>query len=61
MNDEVLICIIWDISKWCGEKVYIIVVDSSIKIGWGYINFDDFCVGDGVFSNGYGLIFNIMG
>jgi sucrose-6-phosphate hydrolase SacC (GH32 family) len=61
MNDEALIRIIWDTSKWCGEKVHIIVVDSSTKTGWGHINFDDLRVGDGALSNGHGLTFNTMG
>ncbi|RSL59340.1 hypothetical protein CEP54_007264 [Fusarium duplospermum] len=40
-NDESLVRITWDTSKWAGQKVHIVVHDSSTSESWGHINVDD--------------------
>ncbi|KNB16551.1 hypothetical protein FOXG_15099 [Fusarium oxysporum f. sp. lycopersici 4287] len=60
-NDEALIRIIWDTSKWQGQKVHILVHDSSAKEGWGHINVDDIRVGCDALGDGKGLTFNVFG
>ncbi|KAF5656865.1 Sucrose-6-phosphate hydrolase [Fusarium heterosporum] len=60
-NDEALIRITWDTSKWQGEKVHILVHDSSTAESWGHINIDDVRVGCHALGDGKGLSFNILG
>ncbi|KAK0387614.1 hypothetical protein NLU13_3860 [Sarocladium strictum] len=61
INDEAMIRVTWDTSKWCGEEVYIVIHDSSTSSSWGHINFDDLRVGSDALGNGKGLTFNTMG
>ncbi|KAM0196105.1 hypothetical protein ACHAPA_004748 [Fusarium lateritium] len=60
-NDEALIRIIWDTSKWQGQKVHILVHDSSQSESWGHINIDDVRVGCQALGDGKGLTFNVFG
>ncbi|KAH7137785.1 glycosyl hydrolase [Dactylonectria macrodidyma] len=60
-NDEALIRIIWDTSKWAGQKVHLVVHDSSTSNSWGHINIDDVRVGCHALSDGNGLTFNVLG
>ncbi|KAF5570674.1 sucrose-6-phosphate hydrolase [Fusarium phyllophilum] len=60
-KDEALIRITWDTSKWQGQKVHILVHDSSAKEGWGHINVDDIRVGCDALGDGKGLTFNVFG
>ncbi|KAH6874015.1 glycosyl hydrolase [Thelonectria olida] len=60
-NDEALIRIVWDTSKWAGQKVHIVVHDSSTSESWGHINLDDVRVGCDALSDGQGLTFNVLG
>jgi beta-fructofuranosidase len=59
-NDEALIRIIWDTSAYAGEKVHVIVVDSSNATSWGHINIDDIRTGCNALADG-GLHFNVLG
>ncbi|KAJ4320247.1 hypothetical protein N0V84_005945 [Fusarium piperis] len=60
-NDETLIRVIWDTGKWAGQKVNIIMLESSTSGAWGRINVDDIRVGCDVMGDGRGLTFNIFG
>jgi sucrose-6-phosphate hydrolase SacC (GH32 family) len=60
-NEEALIRITWDTSKWQGQKVHILVHDSSTAKSWGHINIDDVRVGCHAIGDGKGLSFNILG
>ncbi|KAK4118349.1 glycoside hydrolase family 32 protein [Parathielavia appendiculata] len=60
-NDEALIRITWDTSKWAGQMVHIVVHDSSTSESWGHINFDDLRVGRRALGNGDGLTFQVIG
>ncbi|KAI8406812.1 hypothetical protein FOFC_12235 [Fusarium oxysporum] len=60
-NNKALVYITWDISKWQGQKVHILVHDSSTAKSWGNINIDDIRVGCYVLGDGKGLSFNILG
>ncbi|KAH7264666.1 glycosyl hydrolase [Fusarium solani] len=60
-NDEALIRVTWDTSKWAGQKVHIVVHDSSTSESWGHINVDDIRVGCDALGDGKGLTFNIFG
>ncbi|EXK77233.1 hypothetical protein FOQG_18055 [Fusarium oxysporum f. sp. raphani 54005] len=60
-NDEALIRITWDTSKWQGQKVHILVHDSSMSKSWGHINIDDVRVGCHALGDGKDLSFNILG
>lgn len=59
-NDEALIRIIWDTSAYAGEKVHMIVVDSSNATSWGHMNLDDIRTGCDALADG-GLHFNVLG
>ncbi|KAH6976527.1 glycosyl hydrolase [Ilyonectria sp. MPI-CAGE-AT-0026] len=60
-NDEALIRIIWDTSKWAGQMVHLVVHDSSTSNSWGHINIDDVRVGCDALGDGKGLTFNVLG
>ncbi|RSL98336.1 hypothetical protein CDV31_012651 [Fusarium ambrosium] len=60
-NDEALIRVTWDTSKWAGQKVHIVVHDSSTSESWGHINVDDIRVGCDALGDRKGLTFNIFG
>ncbi|KAK4151365.1 glycosyl hydrolase [Chaetomidium leptoderma] len=60
-NDEALIRIVWDTSKWSGQMVHIVIHDSSTSESWGHINFDDLRVGPRALGNGRGLTFHVIG
>ncbi|KAM0549529.1 hypothetical protein ACHAPJ_009345 [Fusarium lateritium] len=60
-NDEALIRIVWDTSKWQGQNVHILVHDSSESESWGHINIDDVRVGCEALGDGKGLTFNVFG
>ncbi|KAM0080843.1 hypothetical protein ACKRZS_006996 [Fusarium odoratissimum] len=60
-NDEALIRIIWDTSKWQSQKVHIVVHDSSKSESWGHINIDDVRVGCHALGKDKDLSFNILG
>ncbi|EWZ36117.1 hypothetical protein FOZG_11879 [Fusarium oxysporum Fo47] len=60
-NNKALVYITWDISKWQGQKVHILVHDSSTAKLWGHINIADIRVGCHVLGDGKGLSFNILG
>ncbi|KAI7764807.1 hypothetical protein LZL87_004012 [Fusarium oxysporum] len=60
-NNKALIDITWDTSKWQGQKVHILVHDSSTAKSWGHINIGDIRVGCHVLGDGKGLSFNILG
>lgn len=60
MNDEAFVRIIWDTSKWAGQKVHLVVQDNSTATSWGHINLDDVRTGcDALGDNG--LTFNVLG
>ena len=59
-NDEALIRIIWNTSPYAGEKVHVIIVDSSNATSWGHINIDDIRTGCDALADGQ-LHFNILG
>ena len=60
-NDEALIRIIWDTSKWAGQMVHVVVHDSSTSESWGHINFDDLRIGSHALGDGDGLTFQVVG
>ncbi|TQS31448.1 hypothetical protein Golomagni_08271, partial [Golovinomyces magnicellulatus] len=60
MNDEALIRVIWDTSKWAGQEVYITVVDKDDGNSWSHINLDDVRVGCNALGDG-NLKFTVMG
>lgn len=60
-NDEALIRIIWDTSKWAGQKVHMVVYDNSTSNSWGHINIDDVRVGCDALGDGKGRTFNVFG
>jgi sucrose-6-phosphate hydrolase SacC (GH32 family) len=61
-NDEALIRIVWDTSKWAGELVHVVIVDHSTRDSWGHINFDDLRVGCPSLGTCNGkLTFSILG
>jgi sucrose-6-phosphate hydrolase SacC (GH32 family) len=61
INDEALIRITWDTSQWAGQKVHVLIHDSSTSESWGHINFDDLRVGPRALTNGDGMTFNVIG
>ncbi|KAL2206793.1 sucrose-6-phosphate hydrolase [Sarocladium strictum] len=58
VNDDGLIRVTWDTSKYCGEKVHIVIHDDA---DWGHMNFDDLRVGKAALKNGKSLTFNTVG
>ena len=60
-NDEALIRITWDTSKWASQLVHVVIHDSSTSESWGHINFDDLRVGPHALSDGDGLTFQVIG
>jgi sucrose-6-phosphate hydrolase SacC (GH32 family) len=60
-NDEALIRIVWDTSKWAGQKVHVVIHDSSTSESWGHINFDDLRVGPRALGNGGDQTFQVIG
>lgn len=60
-NDEALIRIVWDTSKWAGQSVHIVIHDSSTSQSWGHINFDDLRIGPRALGDGDGLTFQVIG
>jgi len=59
-NDEALIRIIWDTSKWAGKRVHMIVYDNSTATSWGHINLDDVRTGCDALGDDQ-LTFNVLG
>ncbi|CRG88323.1 hypothetical protein PISL3812_05352 [Talaromyces islandicus] len=61
MNDEALVRVIWDTSRWAGQNVHMIVYDNSTSSSWGHINLDDVRTGCNAVHDDNGLTFNVLG
>ncbi|KAH6692737.1 sucrose-6-phosphate hydrolase [Plectosphaerella plurivora] len=60
-NDIAFVRIVWDTSAWAGEKVYVLLHDSSTAGDWGHIAFDDLRIGRDALRQGKGMTFNVIG